>query len=169
MECWYGIVEYGLLVASIFSFWTMGQCHITRACCLFACNDFGQHDPSLVAYATMAMTHAVHTRHVPRRLPRPCQYTRAQRHIFKHCTHAIKTHDTRHTQLEHKARTKALAVHARAQPTYSNIGTCCKLTTHNTYSSSTRHVPRRWPRPCPCTTNIFKHWHMLQTYDTRHT
>ena len=30
------------------------------ACCLFLCNEFGQHDPSPVLHATMATTHGAH-------------------------------------------------------------------------------------------------------------
>ena len=62
----------------------------------------------------------------------------------------------------------ACFVHACAQLAYSNVDTCCKLITHNPHGSSTRHVPRRLPRPCPCTSNILKHWHILQAPNTRH-
>ena len=45
-------------------------------------------------------------------------------------------------------------------------------TTHTpmatTHVAHTRHVPRCLPHPCPCTTNILKHRHMLQTHDIRH-
>ena len=44
-------------------------------CCLFACNDFGQHNPSLPTHATKATTHVAYNRHVPRRVPRPCPCT----------------------------------------------------------------------------------------------
>ena len=36
------------------------------------------------------------------------------------------------------------------------IETCCKVWIHETHCCSTRHVPRRVPRPCPCTTSVMK-------------
>ena len=50
----------------------------------------------------------------------------------------------------------ACLVHAPAQPRNGNTETCCKVWTHETHCCSTRHVPRRVPRPCPCTTSVMK-------------
>ena len=38
-----------------------------------------------------------------------------------------------------------------------------------TPAAFTRHLPKCIPRPCLCTTNTIKDWHVLQTHDTRHT
>ena len=35
-----------------------------------------------------------------------------------------------------------------------NNETCCKVRTHETHCCCTRHVPRRVPRPCPCTASV---------------
>ena len=87
--------------------------HIAWACCLFACNDFGQHNPSLITHATMTTAYVAHTRHVLRSVPRTCPCTTS---IFKHWR-MLQIDTTWHTQLEHKARTKALTssmlVHSR--------------------------------------------------------
>ena len=34
--------------------------------------------------------------------------------------------------------------------------TCCKVWTHETHCCFTRHVPRRVPRPCLCTTGVMQ-------------
>ena len=106
--------------------------HITTASCFFPGNDFGQNNPSLVTHTTVAIVHVAHTRHVPRRMHHPCLCTTS---MFKML---------------------ATNIFKCAQPAYSNIGTCCKLTAHNARSSSTRHIPRRLPHPWPCTIGVIK-------------
>ena len=44
----------------------------------------------------------------------------------------------------------------RSQLAHRNIGTCYKLMTLDACGWSTRHVPRRLPCPCLCTTNFNK-------------
>ena len=73
--------------------------------CFFASNDFGQNYPSLVTHTTVAIAYVTYTRHIARRVPRPCPWATS---IFKH-RHMLQNHDTRHTRIKHKARTKALA------------------------------------------------------------
>ena len=43
-----------------------------------------------------------------------------------------------------------------AQPRNENTETCCKVWTYETHCYSTRHVPRRVPCPCLCTTSVMK-------------
>ena len=78
----------------------------------------------------------------------------------------LQTKDTRDTLLLHKARTKARAssmpVHSRRHVInnktlhLSAVTHAVETTTQETHYSCTRHVPRRVPRPCPCTTGVMK-------------
>ena len=133
--------------------------HISRACCLFACNDFGQHNPSLFKHATMSTAQAMHTRHVPMYMPHPCPCTT---NIFKHW-HMGLTDDTQHTRLKHKACIMALASSMPMHHRYNKVKYIIENLspfTHATKAATdvdyTRHVPRHVPHPYPCTTSIIK-------------
>ena len=66
----------------------------------------------------------------------------------------------------HKARTKVRAssmpVHNRCNEIKNKtqhllaVTDAAEVTTQETLCSCTRHVPRRVPRPCPCTTGVMK-------------
>ena len=58
--------------------------------------------------------------------------------------------------LFHIAPLRYLRMHDVFGQCHLTTETCCKVWTHETHCCSTRHVPRRLPRPCPCTTSVTK-------------
>ena len=58
--------------------------------------------------------------------------------------------------LFHIARLHCLCMHDVFGQRHLTTKTCCKVWIHETHCCSTRHVPRRVPRPCPCTTSVMK-------------
>ena len=128
--------------------------------CLCACNIFGQRHPALVTPALKATPHAAYAGCVPSRMPRACPCpTKKSKH-----RNILQSNDTRDTLLLHKARTK---VHASSMPMHSwhhvinnktlhlpVVPHAVEVTTQETHCHRTRHVPRRVPRPCPCTASI---------------
>ena len=82
------------------------------------------------------------------------------------CSHACSRGGTQETHCSCTRRTKARAsqVHARAQTGVmksrtdhlSAVTHAAEAATQETHCSCTRHVPRRVPRPCPCTTGVMK-------------
>ena len=117
-------------------------------------------------------THCSCTRHVPRRVPRPCPCTTgvmksrtdhlsaAEATAQKHSHACNRGGDTGDTLQLHKARTKARAssmpVHNRCNEIKNRSFIAAEAATQQTHCSCTRHVPRRVPRPCPCTTGVMK-------------
>ena len=77
-----------------------------------------------------------------------------------------KGDDTGDTLELHEARTKARASSMPAHNKCNEIKNktlhflavthAAEATTQETHCSCTRHVPRRVPRPCPCTTDVMK-------------
>ena len=74
--------------------------------------------------------------------------------------------------LFHIAPLRYLHMHDVFGQCHLTTKTCCKVWTHKTHCGSTRYVPRRVPRPCPCTTsvmqsrtehNIYQQSHMQQS------
>ena len=58
--------------------------------------------------------------------------------------------------LFHIAPSRCLPMHDVFGQRHLTTETCCKVWTQETHCSCTRHVPRRVPRPCPCTTGVMK-------------
>ena len=58
--------------------------------------------------------------------------------------------------LFHIAPLRCLHMHDVFGQRHLTTETCCKVWTHETHCSCTRHIPRRMPRPCPCTTGVMK-------------
>ena len=58
--------------------------------------------------------------------------------------------------LFHIAPSRCLRMHNLFGQRHLTTETCCKVWTQETHCSCTRHVPRRVPRPCPCTTGVMK-------------
>ena len=58
--------------------------------------------------------------------------------------------------LFHIAPSRCLCMHNLFGQRHLTTETCCKVWTQETHCSRTRHVPRRVPRPCPCTTGVMK-------------
>ena len=134
----------------------------TSVLCVCAYNDFGQQHSALVTPATKAMTHAAYTGRVVSRMPRACP------HLTKTLKHSnmLQSNNTRDTELLHKACTKARAssmtVHNQCNE-IKNITRhlfalthATKATAHEIHCCCTRHIPRRVPRPCPCTISVMK-------------
>ena len=83
------------------------------------------------------------------------------------CNHACsRGHGIEDTLQLHKARTKA---HASSMPVHNRCNEiknkaqnllgathAAEATTQETHCNCTRHVPRRVPRPCPCTIGVMK-------------
>ena len=125
-------------------------------------NDFGQQYLAPMTPTTKATAHVAYIGRVLSRMPRACLHpTRTLKH-----SNMLQSNDTRDTLLLHKACTKASAssmpVHNQCNE-IKNITEhllalthVAKATTHETHCHCTRHVPRRVPRPCPCTTNVMK-------------
>ena len=58
--------------------------------------------------------------------------------------------------LFHIAPSCCLRMHDVFGQCHLTTETCCKGWTQETHCSCTRHVPRRVPRPCPCTIGVMK-------------
>ena len=58
--------------------------------------------------------------------------------------------------LFHIAPSRCLCMHDVFGQRHLTTETCCKVWTQETHCSCSRHVPRRVPRPCPCTTGVMK-------------
>ena len=58
--------------------------------------------------------------------------------------------------LFHITPSRCLRMHNLFGQRHLTTETCCKVWTQETHCSCTRHVPRRVPRPCPCTTGVMK-------------
>ena len=58
--------------------------------------------------------------------------------------------------LFHTAPLRCLRMHDVFGQRHLTTETCYKVWTHETHCCSTRHVPRRVPRPCPCTTGVME-------------
>ena len=58
--------------------------------------------------------------------------------------------------LFHIAPLRCLRMHNVFGQRHLTTKTCCKVWTHEAHCCSTRHIPRRVPRPCPCTTSVMK-------------
>ena len=126
---------------------------------------------SAVTHAAEAATQETHcscTRHVPRRVPRPCPCTtgvmKSRTIIYLQSRMQQRPRTRRHT-----AVAQGTYQHASSMPVHNRCNEikdkaqhllgathAAEATTQETHCSYTRHVPRRVPRPCPCTTGVMK-------------
>ena len=144
--------------------------HIAPLHCLHMHNVFGQRHPTteICCKVWTYKTHCYSTRHVPRRVPRPCPCTTsamksrtdnllAAAHAAEAATQERHYSCTRHVSRSMprpclcttgvmKSRTDHLLAATRA----------AEAATQETHCSCTRHVPMRMPRPCPSTTSVMK-------------
>ena len=127
---------------------------------------------SPLTHAPNSTAHAAYTGPVASRMP--CAWPHPT-NILKH-SHMLQSHDTRDTQLQHKACAKARASSMPVENWCNKIKNIIehlsplthaeKATTHAAYTGP---VPSPMPRACPRPTSTLKHSHMLQSYDTRDT
>ena len=103
---------------------------------------------SFICSSVQLRRHAVH---VPRRVPRPCPCTTGvMKSTTDHLSEAAEAHrrQAAHTCPCTTGVMKSTTDHLSA------VTHAAEAATQETHCSCTRHVPRRVPRPCPCTTNV---------------
>ena len=113
-------------------------------------------------------THSSCTKHVPRRVPRPCLCTTgvtnsttdhlsAVMHVVE--AMAQKTHCscTRHVPRRVPRPCPCTTGVTNSTTDHLSVVTdAAEATAQKTHCSCTRHVPRHVPRPCPCTTGVMQ-------------
>ena len=140
--------------------------HIAPSRCLRMHNLFGQRHLTTETCCKVwtQETHCSCTRHVPRRVPRPCPCTtgvmKSRTDHLSAVTHAAEaaTQETHCSCTRHVPRRVprpcpcTTGVMKSTTDHLSAITHAAEATAQKTHCNCTRHVPRRVPRPCPCTT-----------------
>ena len=144
--------------------------HIAPSHCLRMHDVFGQrHLTTETCYKVWTHeTHCSCTRHVPRRVPRPCPCTtgvmKSRTDHLLAATRAaeVATQETHCSCTRHVPRRVPRpcpctpGVMKSTTDHLSAITHAAEATAQRTHCSCTRHVPRRLPRPCPCTIDVMK-------------
>ena len=143
---------------------------------------------SAVTHAAEAATQETHcscTRHVPRRVPRPCPCTtgvmKSTTDHLSAITHAAERRHCsctgRHTAVAHLGTYQGAVprpcpcttgVMKSTTDHLSAVTHAAEATAQKTHCSCTRHVPRRVPRPCPCSNALGTHTQETHCSCTRH-
>ena len=113
------------------------------------------------AEAVTQETHSSCTRHVPRRVPRPCPCTTS---VMKSTTDHLSavmhtaeaaTQETRCSCTSHVPRCVLVACYYQ-QKSFISYSTIALFAYAQPLWATPSNVPRRVPRPCPCTTGVMK-------------